>query len=199
MAHKAAFLDRDGVINRKAPTEDGYVTRWEEMHMLPGVAQAIALFNRAGYLVIVVSNQRSVAKGLITAAELNSMHQRMCDELAHAEAEAIIHGVYYCPHDLRPSCSCRKPQPGMLLEAARTHHIDLSASWMIGDSDNDVEAGKNAGCRTVRLLRSNETGNRRADTVARSLLEATHKILDWAAVVADPTAADGTHNRSCVP
>ena len=173
--NKAAFLDRDGVINQKAPTEDEYITCWEEMKILPGVAEGISLLNRAGFRVIVVSNQRCVAKGLTTAAELDSIHQRMCAELAHAGA--TIHGVYYCPHDLRPACACRKPQPGMLLEAGLAHSVDMTTSWMIGDSDKDVEAGKNAGCRTVRLLGSNETGNGRADMVARSLLEATRQIL----------------------
>jgi D-glycero-D-manno-heptose 1,7-bisphosphate phosphatase len=179
--NRAAFLDRDGVINRKAPTEDQYVTRWEEMEILPGVAQAISLLNRAGFLVIVVSNQRSVAKGLITNTQVDSIHQRMCDYLARAGA--VIHAVYYCPHELDPPCGCRKPQPGMLLQAARTHNIDLTASWMIGDSDKDVEAGKNAGCRTARLLRSSEitTG---ADLVAQSLLEATHRVLMWEDIVA---------------
>jgi D-glycero-D-manno-heptose 1,7-bisphosphate phosphatase len=175
--NKAAFLDRDGVINRKAPKEDEYVTRWEEIEILPGVPQAIALLNLADFRVILVSNQRSVAKGLITAAELDFLHQRMCDELAGAGA--IIHGVYYCPHELYPPCSCRKPQPGLLFEAARTHDIELATSWMIGDSDRDVEAGKNAGCRTIRLLRANEIGNGNADAVARSLLEATRLILQW--------------------
>jgi len=186
--NKAAFLDRDGVINRKALTEEEYVTCWEEMRILPGVAQAIALLNRAGFLVIVVSNQRSVAKGLITEAELNSIHQRMCDELAGAGA--TIHGVYYCPHELEPACDCRKPQPGMLLRAARVHDIDLSVSWMIGDSDKDVEAGKSAGCRTVRVLRSYETENGRGDRVARSLLEATHKIFKCEELPIDQNAAD---------
>jgi len=173
--NKAAFLDRDGVINQKPPTEDEYVTCWEELKILPGVAQGISLLNRAGFRVIVVSNQRCVAKGLMTAEELESIHRRMCDELAHVGS--TIHGVYYCPHELRPPCACRKPQPGMLLEAARAHDIDLTTSWMIGDSDVDVEAGKKAGCRTARVLRSNETVNASADVVARSLLEATRKIL----------------------
>ena len=176
--NKAAFLDRDGVINRKAPKEDGYVTKWEEMEMLPGVAEAIALLNEAGFLVIVVSNQRSVAKGLITGAQLNSIHEKMCDALARAGA--TIHGVYYCPHELEPACNCRKPQPGMLLQAAGEYDIDLGASWMIGDSDKDVGAGKAVGCRTVRVLRSYESEeNHLADGVARSLLEATYQILKW--------------------
>jgi D-glycero-D-manno-heptose 1,7-bisphosphate phosphatase len=186
--NKAAFLDRDGVINRKAPTEDEYVTRWEEMEILPGVAQAIGLLNRAGFLVIVVSNQRSVAKGLITEAELNSIHRRMCDALA--SGGATIHGIYYCPHELEPPCDCRKPQPGMLLRAARMHDIDLSASWMIGDSDKDVGAGKSAGCKTVRVLRSYETEDGRGEWVARSLLEATHKILRWEETASAQPAAE---------
>jgi len=188
--YKAAFLDRDGVINRKAPTEDEYVTRWEEIKILPGVPQAIALLNQASFRVILVSNQRSVAKGLITAADLDSLHRRMCDELARAGAK--IDGVYYCPHDLQPPCGCRKPQPGMLLQAARAHEIDLAASWMIGDSDKDVEAGKKAGCRTVRVLRANETGNSSADVVARSLLEATRRILSWEEEVVTDQRVAGT-------
>ena len=132
---KAAFLDRDGVINRKAP-EGEYVTRWEDMEFLPGTREAIRLLNDAGFLVVVVSNQRCVAKGLITTEELESMHVRMCREFQ--AAGATIDAVYYCPHDYQPPCGCRKPQPGMLLDAARAHDVQLAASWMIGDSDHDV-------------------------------------------------------------
>jgi D-glycero-D-manno-heptose 1,7-bisphosphate phosphatase len=173
--NKAAFLDRDGVINQKAATEDEYVTRWEEMKILPGVAQGISLLNQAGFRVIVVSNQRSVAKGLITIPELESIHRQMCDELSRFGA--TIDDIYYCPHELRPPCACRKPEPGMLLQAARAHNIDLTTSWMIGDSDKDVQAGRKAGCRTARVTRSNETEHSSADIVARSLLEAATLIL----------------------
>ena len=179
---RAAFLDRDGVINCKPP-EGLYVTRWEEWHFLPGAAKAIGLLNRAGFRVIVVSNQRCVAKGLITPRELDAMHQRMCDELAAAGAR--IDGIYYCPHENQPSCGCRKPAPGMLLAAARTHRIDLAASWMIGDSDIDVQAGRNAGCRTARLRRSDETTRDDTDVLAPSLLEAVSQILRREKVVAD--------------
>lgn len=196
---RAAFLDRDGVVNRKAP-EGGYVTRWEDMHFLPGVAQAIALLNRAGFRVIVVSNQRCVAKGLITAAELESIHQRMCDALAGAGA--TIDAVYYCPHEKQPPCSCRKPAPGMLLEAARKHQIDLATSWMIGDSEVDVEAGRKAGCRTARLLRRDEVASGSADVVAPSLLEAICQILQPEGVIAprqamDITSASGRAGGNC--
>jgi D-glycero-D-manno-heptose 1,7-bisphosphate phosphatase len=170
---KAVFLDRDGVINKK-PVEGEYVTRWEELHILPGVAPAIALLNQTGFRVIVVSNQRCVAKGLITMADLESMHHRVCDTLA--AAGATIDDIYYCPHEKDPPCRCRKPAPGMLLDAARAHQIDLKASWMIGDSEIDVEAGRNAGCKTIRLQKSAD-GAGTADVVAASLLGAIHEIL----------------------
>jgi histidinol-phosphate phosphatase family protein len=171
---KAAFLDRDGVINRKQP-EGKYVTRWEEMQFLPGVPEAISLLTQAGFCVLTVSNQRCVAKGLLTVSELESIHNRMCQELA--AAGALITQVYYCPHDEQPPCSCRKPAPGMLLLAAREHGIDLKTSWMIGDSGIDVEAGRTAGCRTVRILKDDEAGEGGADVHARSLIDAVHKVL----------------------
>jgi D-glycero-D-manno-heptose 1,7-bisphosphate phosphatase len=171
---KAAFLDRDGVINRKAP-EGQYVTRWEEMEFLPGVGEAIHLLNVAEYLVVVVTNQRCVAKGLMTTAELDSLHSRMRHEFEAAGTR--IDAIYYCPHDFQPPCNCRKPKPGMLLEAAQTHQIDLGGSWMIGDSDHDVEAGRSAGCRTVRITESGESPASRADVIAASLLDAVQEVL----------------------
>jgi D-glycero-D-manno-heptose 1,7-bisphosphate phosphatase len=171
---KAVFLDRDGVINRKPP-EGQYVTRWEELHLLPDVAEVIGLLNRASFRVIVVSNQRCVAKGLITAHELESMHERMCGELAAAGATIVK--VYYCPHEKWPACSCRKPAPGMLLKAAVEHQLDLASSWMIGDSEIDVEAGRNAGCKTARLWERIDIVDSKADMVAPSLREAIYQIL----------------------
>jgi D-glycero-D-manno-heptose 1,7-bisphosphate phosphatase len=182
MAGKAAFLDRDGVINRKAP-EGQYVTRWDEFHALPGTVEAITLLNRAGLSVIVVTNQRCVAKGLLSEVDLKKLHQRMFEHFA--EAGATIDAIRYCPHDLEQPCRCRKPAPGMLLDAAASYGIDLPASWMIGDSEIDVLAGKAAGCKTVRLLGALPTVDRvafasardQADVLAFSLLEATRTIL----------------------
>jgi D-glycero-D-manno-heptose 1,7-bisphosphate phosphatase len=170
---RAAFLDRDGVINRKAP-EGQYITRWAEFEFLPRVAEAIALLKQARFSVIVVSNQRCVAEGLITVPELDVIHQRMFGELA--AAGAIIDGVYYCPHEKQSSCSCRKPAPGLLLRAAREHHIDLTRSWMIGDSDSDIQAGKNAGCKTAQLLEWDEVGKGDADVFAHSLFDIAEQI-----------------------
>jgi D-glycero-D-manno-heptose 1,7-bisphosphate phosphatase len=174
--HRAVFLDRDGVINRKAITEGEYVTTWAKMQILPGVCEAISRLNRVGFKVIIVTNQRAIAKGLMTEAELESLHVDMCRYLAKSNAK--IDGVYYCPHELEPPCNCRKPQPGMLLQAAKAHSIALSDSWMVGDSDKDVEAGRRAGCRTVRLVGSSPRVDHKADLVAPSLLDAIAKILD---------------------
>lgn len=180
---KAAFLDRDGVINQKAPDGE-YVTCWEDFHLLPGAIEGIAQLNRAGFCVIIVTNQRCVAKGLLTEEELEILHRRMTDELARGGA--TIDALYHCPHELGSACGCRKPEPGMLLKAARSRNLDLAASWMIGDSDSDIQAGKKAGCRTA-WLSDKKTSARKslnqtaasvnADVVASSLLEAVPQIL----------------------
>jgi D-glycero-D-manno-heptose 1,7-bisphosphate phosphatase len=181
--NRATFLDRDGVINRKSPDGE-YVTRWEDFHFLPGVAEAIVQLNQGGFSVIVVTNQRCVAKGLITQDELETLHGRMSDHLAGAGAR--IDAIYYCPHEAGMFCKCRKPEPGMLLEAARSRDLDLASSWMIGDSEIDIQAGRKAGCKTARLLEKNLIGTAAeesaalaggADVVAPSLLEAIPQIL----------------------
>jgi D-glycero-D-manno-heptose 1,7-bisphosphate phosphatase len=183
--NSAVFLDRDGVINRKA-IEGEYITSWEQMELLPGVAEGIALLNRAGFCVIVVTNQRCVAKGLISEGDLQDMHRRLREVLAHDGAR--IDAIYYCPHDLGSRCVCRKPAPGMLLEAAKSRKVELGLSWMIGDSESDIEAGNSAGCKTILLL---ETGERKvasskseaspdsADLVASSLNDAIRQILRY--------------------
>lgn len=171
---RAAFLDRDGVINRKA-REGDYITCWEEVQILPGVAEALSLLNKAQFKVIVVSNQRCVAKGLVTTAGVDAIHRRLCRELA--AAGAVIDGVYYCPHERQPPCKCRKPEPGMLLSAARQHQLDLAASWMIGDSEVDVTAGKKVGCKTALLTGIDKGPNGNADVIAPSLIDAVRQIL----------------------
>lgn len=170
---KAAFLDRDGVINRKAP-EGQYITRWEDFHFIPGVAEGISLLNLAGFAVIVVSNQRCVAKGLLTIAELELIHQRMVEQLA--ASNAFLTDIYYCPHDNQPSCHCRKPAPGMLFQAAREHSVDLVSSWMVGDSNIDMMAGRTAG-RTLWIMNYGFLPEVAADLSASSLFEAAQKLI----------------------
>src|SRR5208283_3049006 len=140
------------------------------------------------FRVIVISNQRCVAKGLVTSAEVEALKRKISKELA--DLGAIIDAVYFCPHDTEPACSCRKPAPGMLLQAARDHQIDLAASWMIGDSDIDIKAGRNAGCRTARVRPNNEIANESADLTAVSLPEIVRQVLAFgAAEVTSASAA----------
>jgi D-glycero-D-manno-heptose 1,7-bisphosphate phosphatase len=171
---KAAFLDRDGVLNRKAP-EGQYITRWEDVAFLARAADAVRLLNQAHFSVIVVSNQRCVAKGLLTVEELELIHRRMVEHFAASNAS--ITAVYFCPHDIPSACPCRKPAPGMLFQAAREHQIDLTQSWMVGDSDSDVLAGRNAGCRTVRILRADAVPQVETDLSVLSLFEAAQKLI----------------------
>ncbi len=171
---RAVFLDRDGVINRRA-AEGEYITRWEDFQFLPGVAQAIWSLGQAGWSVIVVSNQRCVGRGLLTIDGLEGIHRKMQEELEQAGAK--LDGIYYCPHDKELPCDCRKPSPGMLLSAAREHQIDLAASWMVGDSESDIEAGRRAGCRTVRISAGHRAGVAGVEDSAQSLLEAARQIL----------------------
>lgn len=150
---RAAFLDRDGVINRKLP-EGQYVTSWGELEILPGVPEAITLLNQAGYLVFIATNQRGVARGLMSLDDLEAIHRRLTAELA--SRAAVITQIYSCPHDNIPPCRCRKPAPGMLLDAAAAHNLNLADSWMIGDSPRDIEAGHQAGCHTIRITHQPE-------------------------------------------
>ena len=182
--HKAAFLDRDGVINRKA-CEGEYITTWEDFEILPGVPEAIASLNQAGFRVIVVSNQRCVAKGLITVSELETLHKKLCGVLA--SAGATIDAIYYCPHENEPTCRCRKPAPGMLLDATRDHDIELKASWMIGDSRADMQAGLAAGCKTALVAGLNVVMQPEPEIFATSLLDAAQQILEREASANDPS------------
>lgn len=177
MANKAVFLDRDGVINRKAP-EGSYVNSWEELELLPGVIDAVARLNRAGFLVFVVTNQRNVAKKLISATALEDMHVRL--RQGFAEHGATIAQIYCCTHDIDEHCNCRKPQPGMLLTAAREHDLNLSESWMVGDSAIDIEAGQRAGCSTAWIADSvaNTQPTSTSVLVAKDLPAAADRILE---------------------
>jgi histidinol-phosphate phosphatase family protein len=139
------FIDRDGVINRKR--DDDYVKSWAEFEFLPKAKEALALLSRSGYRVIIVTNQRGIARGLMTAADLSDIHRRMQDELA--EAGALITAIYHCPHD-SGECTCRKPETGLFLQAQRDFpDVDFSRSILIGDSTSDMQAGDLLGCRNI--------------------------------------------------
>lgn len=149
---KAIFLDRDGVINRKLP-ENRYVANQKEFELIPGVRAALKILSKLGYLLIVVTNQRGIARGLMDETQLNEVHRHMKTMLE--ERDILLDGIYFCPHDRDEGCNCRKPQPGMILEAATQLNIDLDQSFMVGDSDSDVAAAVSAGVRAIRI--SSET------------------------------------------
>jgi D-glycero-D-manno-heptose 1,7-bisphosphate phosphatase len=146
--NRAVFLDRDGVINQAAP-EGEYISTWREMTLLPGVLPAARELRDAGFLIFIVTNQRGLARLKVKAEELGKIHSNLLH--LFSSAGATITKIYVCPHE--SGCECRKPAPGLLLLAAKEHQIDLKASWMVGDSASDVEAGKRAGCRAARILR----------------------------------------------
>ncbi len=147
---RAVFLDRDGVL-----IEDvGYLSGPEQMEVLPGVAEALKALRRAGFLLIVATNQSAIARGWLTERELRRIHRRLQQKLRRQGVE--LDGIYWCPHLPNGSveayareCDCRKPRPGLLEVAAREHGINLASSYMVGDSPRDAEAGKRAGCYAI--------------------------------------------------
>lgn len=158
MNQPAVFLDRDGVI----VDDCGLVTRAEQFHILAGVPEALARLRATGFRLIVVTNQAVVARGLVTEAELAALHGQLQARLLAAGAPAFD-AIYSCPHhpratlaEYRIECECRKPRPGMLLRAAKELHVELAASYLIGDRPTDILAGQSAGCTTV-LVRSSVT------------------------------------------
>ena len=153
---KAIFLDRDGTINKYV----GFLRKEEEFELIPGVVEAIRKINERGYLAIVVTNQPVIARGEVTYSELEIIHNKM--ETLLGKGGAYLDGIYFCPHhphsgykgevkELKIDCDCRKPNPGMLIKAAQDFNIDLSQSYMVGDSESDIMAGRSAGCKTVLL------------------------------------------------
>ena len=146
-ARKAVFLDRDGTIN----IEKNYLYRIEEWEWIPGAMEAIRAFNAAGFLVVVVTNQAGIARGLYTEQELKTLHTFVDGEVKKADAK--IDRYYYCPHhpEFTDPCECRKPKPGMLLRAAKELNIDLGKSWMIGDRITDMQAAEEAGVKSLMV------------------------------------------------
>lgn len=151
---KAIFLDRDGTINKYV----GFVRKKEEFELLPHVSETIRKFNELGFLVIIITNQPVIARGEVSYEELEVIHNKM--ETLLGNDGAYVDAIYYCPHhpdkgfdgeivDLKIDCDCRKPKPGLIFKAAEDFNIDLENSWMIGDSENDIVAGKRAGCKTI--------------------------------------------------
>lgn len=175
---KAIFLDRDGTINKYV----GFLRDINQFKLLDGVAEAIRKINNSGYLAIVITNQPVIARGEVTFEQLDEIHNKM--ETLLGQNGAYLDGIYFCPHhpdkgftgeipELKIDCECRKPKPGMILQAAKDFNIDLSSSWMVGDGKSDIECGKNAGCKTA-LIGCQNFGQ---DVTKNSLLEFTEEII----------------------
>ncbi len=196
MSNKAVFVDRDGTLME----DPGYLNDPSAVKLLPGVELAIKSLKQAGYLIVVVTNQSGVARGLITEENLEAVHAELRRQLG--EKGAHVDGIYYCPYHPEGTVDAyavdselRKPKPGMLLKAASELEIDLTRSWMVGDRAHDVEAGQRAGCRAIRI-RTPGPGQQRpddesvqADYVVRNLVEAARLILR-APPVAVPVGAE---------
>ena len=138
---RAVLLDRDGVINRN---RSDYCKSWSEFEFLDGALSALARLAQTGFRVIVVTNQSPVGRGMMTRAQVDDIHRQMIEQVNAAGGR--IDAVYYCPHRPEAGCACRKPRPGLLLKAGKEHQLDLAASFMVGDSLEDMRAGLEAGC-----------------------------------------------------
>lgn len=183
--NKAVFLDRDGTI----VVHEHYLSSPDQLKLLPNAAEGIRLFREHGYLIIVVTNQSGVARGFFDEERLLLIHKRLMEMLE--EEGVVIDGIYYCPHhaegvieQYKIHCDCRKPSPGMLLDAAQRYNIDLTQSLMIGDSEADMLAGKNARCRCVLIKNSGSNNTSIApivgtDYVVKDLWEAARIVTTF--------------------
>jgi len=167
---RAVFLDRDGTLIE----DTGYPDDADAVRLVDGAVEALAAFRRAGFALVVVSNQSGIGRGLVTEAQADAVHRRFLDELRAHRVE--LDDVRYCPHAPEAACDCRKPEAGLLLASARDLQLDVGRSFMVGDSPVDVGAGRAAGCRTVLLGGPDHTAG--ADYVAASWNDAVHHILN---------------------
>ena len=176
----AAFIDRDGVINE----ERDYAFRAEDFHLLPGVVQGLRALQDAGYALVVVTNQAGIARGYYTEADYQVLTAHMQALLARHGVQ--FSGVYHCPHHptaglgaYRVDCSCRKPQPGLLLQAAVDLKLDLARSFIVGDKASDLQAGHAAGVRWALLVESGHSLEPAAQAEADAVLPGLAQAADW--------------------
>ena len=149
----AVFVDRDGVINRRLPGD--YVRSWDQFSFLFGARAGLRLLREAGFLLVVITNQRGIGRGLMSEEDLAGIHRRMQVELLRAGAG--VDAIYHCPHEIGDNCGCRKPRPGLIERALERFPVDRERSWVVGDSLSDLEAGRAAGIRGIFVVPRGET------------------------------------------
>jgi D-glycero-D-manno-heptose 1,7-bisphosphate phosphatase len=180
MNRSAVYVDRDNTLIH----DPGYLRDPDQVRLLDGVADGVKRLRDAGHLVIVASNQSGVARGLLTEADVMCIHARIQELLHHTGTQ--IDAFYFCPYlpgdeavqpEYRVDSDLRKPRPGMLFLAAREHAIDLSRSWMVGDSPRDAQAGRAAGCRTILISKQNVAPDAAVDFNEQSFTDAVTRIL----------------------
>lgn len=167
--NKAIFLDRDGVIN----IDKNYVHKIEDFEFIDGVKEALKYFQNLGYILIIVTNQSGIGRGYYRQEDFEKLTNWMIDELE--KDKIFIKKVYFCPHRPDENCDCRKPNPKMILDAAKEFNVDLKKSWMIGDKESDIEAGLNAGVKKTILIGEGKT---KAKYKVKSLLDTISIIKD---------------------
>lgn len=174
--HKIVFLDRDGVINKQAPVHD-YIKTSFEFQMLPRAADAVKLLKQAGFLVVVVTNQRGIAQGIMSESDLDAIHRKMRKILA--DSGTMIDGIYVCPHEAG-TCNCRKPEIGLFIMAENDlGKVDKLSSWMVGDGESDIEAGRRYGVSTILITDILGVDKKfKADYLSTSLFNAAKLIVE---------------------
>ena len=162
-ASKAVFLDRDGVLTRE---RSDYVKNPDELQLLPGIVEPLREIQKLGFKIVVVTNQSVIGRGLATNEMMSKIHEKLRTELE--EMGCKIDAIYYCPHRPDEGCTCRKPEPGLILRAGKDLAIDIGTSWMIGDKGIDMEAATRAGCRGI-IIPTNTGG---LDGAVRKIIRA---------------------------
>ncbi len=153
MSRPCVFFDRDGIVNKHP--RNRIIQSWNDFRFMPGFMESLRVAKDRGYCAVIITNQQGIRKGLCTVDTVEMIHARLVEQLRGWGLDIL--DVLYCPHVAADACTCRKPLPGMLREAARKHGLDLGSSWMIGDQERDVQAGRAAGCRCVRVHCSPKT------------------------------------------
>ena len=143
---KTIFLDRDGVINKE---RNDYVKSISELEIFPNIAKNVELLKNAGFLVVIITNQSAINRGLITHEMVNQIHSSIQNYLKANGTR--VDGFFYCPHKPDENCNCRKPKSGLLNKAILELNIDVNSSWMIGDNDSDIEASTSIGCKAIKI------------------------------------------------